>query len=53
MENMELWDKVKTSDPKSLKEVTFGRGFTSISAYHQIKKASLVIFCSNSLTLAD
>lgn len=39
--NMELWDKVKTSDPKSLKEVAYGkRHFTAISAYHQIKKAT-------------
>jgi len=39
--NMELWDKVKTSDPKSLKEVSYGaRHFTAISAYHQILKAT-------------
>jgi len=41
MGNMELWDKVKTSDPKSLKEVAYGkRHFTTISAYYQIRDAT-------------
>lgn len=36
--NLELWDEVSTSDPKYLKEVSYGsRKFTAIDAHYQIK----------------
>jgi len=38
--NLELWDKVGTTDPKMTKEVKFGRKFTAIDPIYQIRKAT-------------
>jgi hypothetical protein len=40
MSNLDLWDKVKTTDPDYTKKVSFGRSFTSISPQYQIMKAT-------------
>ncbi len=40
MGNLDLWDKVKTTDPDYTKKVSFGRSFTSISPQYQIMKAT-------------
>ena len=39
-ENMKLWDSVCETDPGTTKEVNFGRKFTAIDAYAQIKRAT-------------
>jgi len=39
-ENLELWNKVEKTDPSHTKKVTFGRGFTAIDPYYQIKCAT-------------
>ena len=39
-ENLKLWDSVTKTDPKALKEVNFGRKFTAIDPYWQIKEAT-------------
>ena len=41
--NMELWDKVATTDPKYTKKVTFGRSFTAIDPMYQVMKATEVL----------
>lgn len=38
--NLELWSKVEKTDPKHTKKVTFGRGFTAIDPYYQIRCAT-------------
>ena len=40
MSNMDLWDKVKTTNPDYTKEVSFGRKFTAIDAHYQIMSAT-------------
>jgi hypothetical protein len=40
--NMLIWDQVKTSDPDSIKEVSFGRKFSAINAHHQVREATKV-----------
>ncbi len=40
MKNLDLWNKVCETDPGNTKEVTFGRKFTAIDAYSQIKMAT-------------
>jgi len=40
MSNMELWDKVCTTDPDCTKRVAQRGGFTAIDAYSQIQKAT-------------
>ena len=40
--NMSLWNEVETSSPQQLKKITFGRGFISIDAHSQIKRATEV-----------
>ena len=40
MENMELWNQVCVTDPKTTKKVEVGRGFTAICAQTQLKKAT-------------
>ena len=40
--NMGIWKQVDKSDPAQLKKVSVGRGFLSIDAYPQIKKATEV-----------
>ena len=40
MSNLELWNKVEKTDPKHTKKVTFGRGFTAIDPYYQVKCAT-------------
>jgi hypothetical protein len=39
-ENMSIWTQVETSDPDSIKQVSFGRKFSAINAHHQVKKAT-------------
>ncbi len=39
-DNLKLWDSVQETNPADTKEVTFGRKFTAIDAYSQIKKAT-------------
>lgn len=39
-ENMSLWDRVEKTDPKHTKKVSFGRSFTAIDPYYQIKCAT-------------
>lgn len=39
---MKIWDQVQTSDPASIKEVSFGRKFNAINAQHQFKRATEV-----------
>lgn len=41
--NMELWDKVKTTDPDYTKKVTFGRSFTAIDPMYQVMRATEVL----------
>lgn len=36
--NKQIWDQLKVTDPRFTKEVTFGRGFTSIDPMYQIGK---------------
>jgi len=36
--NKEIWDLIKVTDPRFTKDVTFGRGFTSIDPMYQIGK---------------
>jgi hypothetical protein len=36
--NKEIWNLMKVTDPRFTKEVTFGRGFTSIDPMYQIGK---------------
>jgi len=38
--NLDLWNKVDKTNPNDTKEVSFGRKFTAIDAYSQIKKAT-------------
>jgi hypothetical protein len=38
--NLELWQKVCTTDPKHTKKVSFGRKFTAVDAMYQIKIAT-------------
>lgn len=38
--NLDLWSAVEKTDPKHTKKVTFGRGFTAIDPYYQIKCAT-------------
>lgn len=38
--NLSLWNSVEKTDPKHTKKVTFGRGFTAIDPYYQIKCAT-------------
>lgn len=40
MSNLELWNKVQETNPDDTKAVSFGRKFTAIDAYSQIKKAT-------------
>ena len=40
MNNLDLWDKVKKTDPEYTKEVKMRGGFTSISPQYQIMKAT-------------
>ena len=40
--NMYIWDQVDETDPDNTKKVKFGREFTAIDAYSQIKKATEV-----------
>ena len=39
-DNLELWSAVEKTDPKHTKKVTYGRGFTAIDPYYQIKCAT-------------
>lgn len=39
-ENLDLWNKVCTSDPAHTKKVTFGRPITAIDPYQQVKSAT-------------
>jgi hypothetical protein len=39
-DNLELWNAVQETNPADTKEVSFGRKFTAIDAYSQIKKAT-------------
>jgi len=39
-DNLNLWDSVQETNPADTKKVTFGRKFTAIDAYSQIKKAT-------------
>jgi len=39
-ENLDLWNRVCTTDPKMTKEVSFGRKFTAIDPQYQIKNAT-------------
>jgi len=39
-DNLKLWDSVQETNPADTKKVTFGRKFTAIDAYSQIKKAT-------------
>lgn len=38
--NMDLWNKVCTTDPQYTKKVTFGRAFTAIDPMYQVMKAT-------------
>ena len=38
--NLKLWDSVQETNPADTKQVSFGRKFTAIDAYSQIKKAT-------------
>lgn len=38
--NLSLWNNVEKTDPRHTKKVTFGRGFTAIDPYYQIKCAT-------------
>ena len=38
--NLELWNSVQETNPADTKKVSFGRKFTAIDAYSQIKKAT-------------
>ena len=38
--NLELWDSVQETNPADTKKVSFGRKFTAIDAYSQIKRAT-------------
>ena len=38
--NLELWDKVKQTNPAHTKKVSFGRGFTAIDPMYQVKTAT-------------
>ena len=40
--NMWIWDQVCKTDPKHTKKAEYGRRFTSIGAYYQIKQATKV-----------
>jgi len=40
--NMRVWSQVETTDPDDTKEVNFGRKFTAIDPYSQIKRATEV-----------
>ena len=40
MNKLELWEKVEKTNPKHTKEVKFGRKFTAIDPYQQIKNAT-------------
>ena len=40
--NMELWNKVCNSDPQYVKQVSFGRKFSTVDAQSQIMKATEV-----------
>jgi hypothetical protein len=42
MSNTALWNKVFETDPKYTKFVKVGRGFTTIDAYYQVKRATEV-----------
>lgn len=42
MTNMRIWDQVSISNPKFLKRVNVGRGFTAIDAHSQVKAATEV-----------
>ena len=39
-DNLKLWNSVSKTDPKALKEVNFGRKFTAIDPYWQIRQAT-------------
>jgi hypothetical protein len=39
-DTLELWNSVEKTDPKHTKEVKFGRKFTAIDPYHQLKAAT-------------
>lgn len=39
-DNLKLWNLAEKTDPKHTKKVTFGRGFTAIDPYYQIKCAT-------------
>jgi hypothetical protein len=39
-DNLELWKKVESTDPKYTKEVGYGRKFTSINAQYQVMNAT-------------
>jgi len=41
-DNLRIWKQVETSDPASLKKVSFGRTFTAIDPQYQIMKATEV-----------
>ena len=40
MSNLDLWDKVKTTDPEFTKKVTQRGGYTSISPQYQLREAT-------------
>jgi len=40
-ENLELWNKHRTPDPKFTKEVSFGRKFTAIDPQYQLRQATI------------
>lgn len=40
MSNLELWNSVQETNPADTKKVSFGRKFTAIDAYSQIKRAT-------------
>ncbi len=39
-DNLKLWNSVEKTNPKYTKEVSFGRKFTAIDPYYQIKNAT-------------
>ena len=40
MNNLKLWNKVEKTNPQFTKQVSFGRKFTAIDPYYQIKQAT-------------
>ena len=38
--NLEFWNKVQASDPKTVKEVKLGRKFNTVNAHAQVKRAT-------------